>query len=134
MTGEDLINLRQRMRWSQRDAANMLGCSTRSIANWESEKNVIPRSIALAASAVLMSLPPYSSKGPMFELVHDLVACIEFGVITNQAPAHFDYTGYFLERAQEFIGDLKDYETAQIKRLRLDESDFYKTFANKSII
>lgn len=133
MTGEDLIKLRQRMRWSQRDAANMLGCSTRSIANWESEKNVIPRSIALAASAVLMSLPPYSSKGPMFELIHDLVVCIEFGVITNQSPANRDYTGYFLERAQEFIGDLKDYETAQIKRLGLDESDFYKTFANKSI-
>jgi len=59
MTAAELIQLRQRLNWSQAEAARKLGCSTSSIANWEKEINKIPASIALAASAVLMNLPPY---------------------------------------------------------------------------
>lgn len=63
MNATDLIQLRNRFRWSQAEAAQQLGCSARSIANWEQGVNKIPESIALAASAVAMNLPPYSHKG-----------------------------------------------------------------------
>jgi transcriptional regulator with XRE-family HTH domain len=59
MTSDELIELRQRFRWSQAEAANKLGCSPRSIANWEKGVNPIPDSIALAASAVCLNLPKY---------------------------------------------------------------------------
>ena len=61
MTASELIALRNRLNWSQTDAANNLGCSKRSIVNWEIGKTKIPKSIALAASAVLLNLPPYGS-------------------------------------------------------------------------
>lgn len=60
MTANDLIELRTRMHWTQIEAAKHLGCSPRSIVNWEAGKP-IPGSIALAASAILMNLPPYGS-------------------------------------------------------------------------
>jgi transcriptional regulator with XRE-family HTH domain len=47
------------MHWSQAEAARQLGCSARSIANWESGKTKIPKSIALAASSVMLNIPPY---------------------------------------------------------------------------
>ena len=59
MTASELIAIRERLRLSQSEAARQLGCSTRSIANWEKGVTPIPKSIALAASAVLMNLPPY---------------------------------------------------------------------------
>lgn len=59
MTAAELIKLRQRLKWSQAEAARKLGCSTSSIFNWEKGVSKIPESIALAASAVLMNLPPY---------------------------------------------------------------------------
>ena len=59
MTAKELVELRARMHWSQTEAAQKLGCSPRSIANWESGSTEIPESIALAASAVMMNLPPY---------------------------------------------------------------------------
>lgn len=62
MTANDLIELRQRFHWSQIEAARKLGCSARSIANWESGKTTIPDSIALAAAAVAMNLPPYGTR------------------------------------------------------------------------
>lgn len=59
MTAAELLELRKRFGWSQAEAAKRLGCSHRSIANWENEINLIPDSIALAASAVCMNLPKY---------------------------------------------------------------------------
>lgn len=59
MNAAELIELRKRFGWSQAEAASKLGCSRRSIANWEKEINPIPDSIALAASAVCMNLPKY---------------------------------------------------------------------------
>lgn len=62
VTAQQLQKLRERMNWSQAEAAEHLGCSKRSIANWERGTTKIPRNIALAASAVLLNLPPYGSK------------------------------------------------------------------------
>lgn len=62
MTAAQLKALRDRLHWSQSEAARQLGCSARSIANWEKGATKIPHSIALAASAVLMNLPPYGDK------------------------------------------------------------------------
>lgn len=59
MTASELSKLRERLKWSQAEAAKQLGCSTRSIVNWENGTNKIPKSIALAAAAVMMNLPPY---------------------------------------------------------------------------
>lgn len=59
MTADDLIALRNRMNWTQAQAAAALGCSLRSIANWESGATTIPDSIALAASAAIANLPKY---------------------------------------------------------------------------
>lgn len=62
MTAEDLKRLRRKLGWSQAEAAKQLGCSTRSIVNWESASAKVPRTVALAASAILMSLPAYGDK------------------------------------------------------------------------
>jgi transcriptional regulator with XRE-family HTH domain len=59
MNAEELLELRRRFNWSQEEAAARLGCSKRSIANWEKGTHKIPDSIALAASAVCMNLPKY---------------------------------------------------------------------------
>jgi DNA-binding transcriptional regulator YiaG len=59
MSASELIKLRERFHWSQAEAARNLGCSARSIVNWEAGINKIPKSIALAAAAVVMNLPPY---------------------------------------------------------------------------
>lgn len=59
MTAKELIELRARLKWSQAEAARKLGCSARSIVNWEKGTAKIPQSVALAASAALMNLPPY---------------------------------------------------------------------------
>lgn len=59
MNADELIELRKRFGWSQTEAASQLGCSKRSITNWEKGINTIPDSIALAASAVCMNLPKY---------------------------------------------------------------------------
>lgn len=62
MTAAELANLRSRFGWSQAEAAVKLGCSVRSIINWEQGVSKIPKSIALAAAAVVMDIPPYGSK------------------------------------------------------------------------
>jgi transcriptional regulator with XRE-family HTH domain len=62
MTAAELIKLRERFGWSQAEAARQLGCSLSSIHNWEKGVNKIPDSIALAAAAVAMNLPPYGLK------------------------------------------------------------------------
>lgn len=61
MTSDELKDLRKRLKWSQKKAAQELGCAQRSIANWEGGKP-IPHSISLAAAAVLYKLPPYGSR------------------------------------------------------------------------
>lgn len=62
MTAAELIELRKRFHWTQAEAARKLGCSTRSIVNWEQGLAHIPESIALAAAAVVMNIPPYGKK------------------------------------------------------------------------
>lgn len=59
MNADELVELRKRFGWSQEVAASQLGCSKRSITNWEKGIHPIPDSIALAASAVCMNLPKY---------------------------------------------------------------------------
>ena len=62
MTADELKALRKRLGWSQSEAAEHLGCSRRSIVNWEGSIHKIPNYIDLAASAVLLNLPPYGTK------------------------------------------------------------------------
>lgn len=62
MTAKELLALRERFNWSQAEAARQLGCSVRSIANWEKSVSKIPKSVALAAAAVAMNLPPYGKR------------------------------------------------------------------------
>ena len=50
------------MSFTQAEAANHLGCSKRSIQNWEAGASDVPRYIALAMSAVIMNLPAYGKK------------------------------------------------------------------------
>jgi transcriptional regulator with XRE-family HTH domain len=59
MTSQELKDFRKRFNWSQSELAKRLGCSPRSIANWEGGKTAIPESIALAVSAVALNIPPY---------------------------------------------------------------------------
>jgi len=108
MNGKDLINLRERMRWSQRDAAKFLGCSTRSIANWESGENIIPKYISLATSAVLMNVPPYGVINPYIAFISDFIDIVEAGLITNQLSSQKDSIGYLLNNAYV----LKDYPSS----------------------
>ena len=61
MTKIELLALRKKLNWTQYDAAKNLGCSVRSIVNWEIGTNKIPKYIALATSALLFNLPPYGS-------------------------------------------------------------------------
>lgn len=62
MTAAELKKWRERLHLSQADAARQLGCSRRSLQNWESGKHDIPKYIAMAVSAVSMALPPYGSR------------------------------------------------------------------------
>lgn len=62
MNAAELIELRKRFHWSQVEAARKLGCSTRSIVNWEHGVGHIPDTIALAVAAVVMNIPPYGKK------------------------------------------------------------------------
>lgn len=59
MNANELIAFRKRYKWSQAMLAKQLGCSVRSIVNWESGKYKIPTYIALAVSAIAMNLPAY---------------------------------------------------------------------------
>jgi len=62
MTAAQLREWRKRMSFTQAEAANHLGCSKRSIQNWEAGASDVPRYIALAMSAVIMNLPAYGKK------------------------------------------------------------------------
>lgn len=108
MTSSDLISLRERMKWSQSEAARQLGCSTRSIVNWESGDYLIPKSIALATSAVLMNVPPYGVINPYVAFICDFIDIAEAGMITNQPSSQKDSIGYLLHNAHL----LKDYASS----------------------
>jgi DNA-binding XRE family transcriptional regulator len=64
MTQNDLIEFRKRFKLKKTTAAIALGCSTRTIYNYEVNNVPIPKYIALAASAFAMGLPPYGDKIP----------------------------------------------------------------------
>ena len=59
MQAHHLAAWRRRMKFSQRKAAEVLGCAKRSITTYESGKVEIPRYISLACAAVAAGLPPY---------------------------------------------------------------------------
>lgn len=61
MNADELIEFRKRFGLSRTKMAELIGCSARSISNWEKGVNKIPDSIALAASAVALNLPRYGS-------------------------------------------------------------------------
>jgi transcriptional regulator with XRE-family HTH domain len=61
MTANELLEFRKRLHLSRREAAEKLGCSQKSISNWEKGINKIPDYIALAVSAVAMNLPKYGN-------------------------------------------------------------------------
>lgn len=56
MIAQELIDLRERMHWSQIEAAHQLGCSRRAIADWEGGNTPIPNSIALVVSTAVLNI------------------------------------------------------------------------------
>ena len=65
MTPRDLKLWRKSRGLSQVRAAELLGCSRRALQMWEAENNRIPKSIALAVSAVSRKLKPYGEDRPV---------------------------------------------------------------------
>lgn len=61
MTHIQLLQLRKQFDWTQKEAAQQLGCSVRSIVCWERNERAIPRSIALAASAAIANLKEFGA-------------------------------------------------------------------------
>jgi len=59
VTATQLAKWRAQFKLSQADAAKLIGCSRRSLQNWESGANTIPKNIAMAVSAATMGLPAY---------------------------------------------------------------------------
>jgi DNA-binding XRE family transcriptional regulator len=57
MTPSDLIEWRRRLRLTQQQAADRIGCSRRSIQNWEKEGATIPLYIGLACAALARKTP-----------------------------------------------------------------------------
>jgi DNA-binding XRE family transcriptional regulator len=58
MDANDLISFRARFNFTQKQAAQAIGCSLRAISNWEKGYAPIPKSVAMAASAYAMGLYP----------------------------------------------------------------------------
>lgn len=61
MTPDELIAWRKKNRLPQTKTARILGCPRHGIRNWETGKNPVPKTIALAIAAVQFGLPPYGS-------------------------------------------------------------------------
>jgi transcriptional regulator with XRE-family HTH domain len=62
LTASVLAAWRERMGYSQRDAATALGCSRAAWAGWESGKQPqIPRYIGLACAALALGMKPYGA-------------------------------------------------------------------------
>jgi len=74
------------MNWTQKEAAEMIGCSKRSIANWEFDpsSSKIPKSISLAISAVMMGIPPYKGESRYEWFLDKVVEYIEAGLIIDE--------------------------------------------------
>jgi len=62
MNDIDLMLFRRKFKLNQSECAEALGCSVRSIANWESSRLAIPDYIGLAASAYAHSLPSWGGR------------------------------------------------------------------------
>lgn len=58
MTPASLAEWRKARGMSQQTLADVLGCSRRSIVNWEGGTNAIPQYIALACAAIAKRLMP----------------------------------------------------------------------------
>lgn len=58
MTAASLKAWRERMNFTQKKAADEIGCSVRSITNWEGGVADVPRYIALACAAIAQGVPP----------------------------------------------------------------------------
>lgn len=61
MTANELSEFRNRLHLSRLELSEQIGCSQKSLFNWEKGINKIPNSIALAVSAVAMNLPKYGT-------------------------------------------------------------------------
>ena len=62
LTGATLQAWRERMGYSQRDAATALGCSRGAWANWESGAHDVPRYIGLACAALALGMSGYGDE------------------------------------------------------------------------
>lgn len=56
-----LLAWRERMGYSQRDAAEALGCSRNAWNKWESGSSNAPRYIGLACAALALGMEPYGA-------------------------------------------------------------------------
>lgn len=54
MDANDLMSFRARFKFTQKQAAEAIGCSARAIENWEKWIAPIPKSAAMAARAILL--------------------------------------------------------------------------------
>jgi transcriptional regulator with XRE-family HTH domain len=61
MNAAQLKAWRLERKLSQAAAAERIGCSRRSIQQWESGANPVPDYIAMAVAAASMNLPPYGT-------------------------------------------------------------------------
>lgn len=62
MNAKELIAWRKKHKLSQSAAAELIGCSRRGLQLWEAGDSDIPKTVALAISAVQFNLPPYGKK------------------------------------------------------------------------
>jgi DNA-binding XRE family transcriptional regulator len=62
LDGPTLIVWRERMGYSQAEAAKMLGCSRNSLAGWETGQR-IPHYIGLACAALALGMTAYGNEG-----------------------------------------------------------------------
>ena len=62
LNAETLTLWREQMGYTMNEAADELGCSKRSLTNWENGHFPIPRYIGLAMNALALNMRPYGSK------------------------------------------------------------------------
>jgi transcriptional regulator with XRE-family HTH domain len=58
MTPQALKDWRERLHFSQVQAAEELGCGRRSLQHWEAGTNRIPKYIAIACAALALGIKP----------------------------------------------------------------------------
>jgi len=59
---ETMALWREQMGYTMNEAADELGCSKRSLTNWENGHFPIPRYIGLAMNALALNMRPYGSR------------------------------------------------------------------------